>query len=190
MQKPINEQYFDLWKRLDEVWEQGEGDNLSNWREDFITQIEQLQKRVKSLDNISRRKWLKLFRPVSLKLLEACQPDEPDPQKQLSKYRHLIQSFEKRRLAGKLLKLFQGMEFDVDKEQGKCNCQLKHDLKMILHDMADMNMDNMKVWEKHLPIVIYQCQECGIYWKRNQRLIDPNGTPWEYLGNETEYDLS
>ncbi|KAA3638911.1 MAG: hypothetical protein DWQ02_04460, partial [Bacteroidetes bacterium] len=76
MQKPINEQYFDLWKRLEEVWDQGEGENLSNWREDFISQIEQLQKRVSSLDNISRRKWLKLFRPVSQKLLEACQPDE------------------------------------------------------------------------------------------------------------------
>ncbi len=189
MQKPINEQYYDLWKRLDEVWDQGREEQLTSWNKEINTQIKQLQERVVQLDLNAIQKWLKFFRPVYDKILESHHHLEFEPRRQLSKYLFFIQSGIKLKLSVKLLKLFQSMEFEVQKEPGKCNCQLKHDMKMILNEMADMDVENMKKWQNHFPAVIFQCQDCGIYWSRNQRNMDINGVNWEFLGKNVDKKL-
>ncbi len=188
MQKPINEQYFDLWKELEDILEIRKEGSLPPWKANFEEKIQRLQGRLDELDNHTKQKWLPLFRPVYNNFGLARQDEEAEIPGLMSKYVWTLITHEKHLLSGKLMKLFQWMEFDVLKQPGKCNCQLKHEVVSVLNDLEDLDVNNMKKWEKQHSTVIYQCQECGNYWKYNALRLKRFGVPWKFLGKETEYD--
>lgn len=189
MQQPINEQYFELWKDLDKIEELRKEASLPPWKAEFEMKVQELQDRIDQLDQKAKEKWLPLFRPVYDHYgLLAKNEDEEMPGLMSKLVWYLIQ-IEKRILSGKLMKIFQMMEFDTLKQPGKCNCQLKNDTVSVLNDMSDLDISNMRKWERPYSTFIYQCRECGIYWQYTPRSLKLFGVPWRFLGKEVEVDL-
>jgi hypothetical protein len=185
MQKPINEQYFDLWVELDEIWKKTSIEELTDWSQPYNIRLKQLQTQLEALDKKSTEKWLPLFQPVYDQFYGKHLEEKTVNALKNNPIGKMVVNVQYGKCQ-KLSRLFQGMQLDVLKTAGKCNCQLKHDLKMNLNLKGDLELDFIKLWEPNTQAELHQCPECQNYWEW-QPDIGYGGAKWKFIGPDPKW---